>query len=111
MAHVMAASELVTATIKRPSRTTTTTAATATATPTEAQGAAPGGRPGGALAAARHEFGEHSGVNMSIEASATFTVMEPDTMGRLFAGELGLERGDLYIYSRHFNPMVLALGR
>ncbi|ONM62701.1 O-succinylhomoserine sulfhydrylase [Zea mays] len=35
--------------------------------------------PAAALAAARHEFGEHGGVNMSIEASATFTVMEPDT--------------------------------
>ncbi|KAM0914060.1 hypothetical protein ACQ4PT_011761 [Festuca glaucescens] len=70
-----------------------------------------GSDPAAALAAARHEFGEHGGVNMSIEASATFTVMEPDTMRRLFAGELGPERGDLYIYSRHFNPTVLALGR
>ena len=26
------------------------------------------------LAALRHEFGEHGGVNMSIEASTTFTV-------------------------------------
>jgi methionine-gamma-lyase len=67
--------------------------------------------PAAALAAARHEFGEHGGVNMSIEASITFTVMEPDTMRRLFAGELGPERDDLYIYSRHFNPTVLALGR
>jgi methionine-gamma-lyase len=67
--------------------------------------------PAAALAAARHEFGEHGGVNMSIEASATFTVMEPDTMRQLFAGELGPDRGDMYIYSRHFNPTVLALGR
>ena len=67
--------------------------------------------PAAALASARHEFGEHGGVNMSIEASATFTVMEPDTMRRLFAGELGPDRGDMYIYSRHFNPTVLALGR
>ncbi|KAM0882739.1 hypothetical protein ACQ4PT_032111 [Festuca glaucescens] len=67
--------------------------------------------PAAALAAARHEFGEHGGVNMNIEASITFTVMEPDTMRRLFAGELGPERDDLYIYSRHFNPTVLALGR
>lgn len=63
-----------------------------------------------ALAAARHEFGEHGGVNMSIEASATFTVMEPETMRRMFAGELGPDR-DFFIYSRHFNPTVLALGR
>ncbi|KAL9230785.1 hypothetical protein vseg_006091 [Gypsophila vaccaria] len=66
--------------------------------------------PAAALASVRHEFGEHGGVNMSIEASATFTVMEPETMGRLFSGELGPDR-DFYIYSRHFNPTVLNLGR
>ncbi|KAK4761513.1 hypothetical protein SAY87_029397 [Trapa incisa] len=66
--------------------------------------------PAAALAAARHEFGEHGGVNMSIEASATFTVMEPETMRRMFAGELGPDR-DFFIYSRHFNPTVLNLGR
>lgn len=68
------------------------------------------GDPVHALASARHEFGEHGGVNMSIEASATFTVMEPDTMRRMFAGELGPDR-DFFIYSRHFNPTVLNLGR
>ncbi|PKI64352.1 hypothetical protein CRG98_015212 [Punica granatum] len=47
---------------------------------------------------------------MSIEASATFTVMEPETMRRMFAGELGPDR-DFFIYSRHFNPTVLSLGR
>lgn len=47
---------------------------------------------------------------MSIEASATFTVMEPETMRRMFAGELGPDR-DFFIYSRHFNPTVLNLGR
>ncbi|KAK3030667.1 hypothetical protein RJ639_035871 [Escallonia herrerae] len=66
--------------------------------------------PVAALANARHEFGEHGGVNMSIEASATFTVMEPETMRRLFSGELGPDR-DFFIYSRHFNPTVLNLGR
>ncbi|XP_044470733.1 methionine gamma-lyase-like [Mangifera indica] len=66
--------------------------------------------PVAALASARHEFGEHGGVNMSIEASATFTVMEPETMRRMFSGELGPDR-DFYIYSRHFNPTVLNLGR
>ncbi|XP_044476690.1 methionine gamma-lyase-like [Mangifera indica] len=66
--------------------------------------------PVAALASARHEFGEHGGVNMSIEASATFTVMEPETMRRMFSGELGPER-DFFIYSRHFNPTVLNLGR
>lgn len=66
--------------------------------------------PAAALASARHEFGEHGGVNMSIEASATFTVMEPETMSRMFAGELGPDR-DFFIYSRHFNPTVLNLSR
>ncbi|XP_065858477.1 methionine gamma-lyase [Euphorbia lathyris] len=66
--------------------------------------------PVAALAVSRHEFGEHGGVNMSIEASATFTVMEPDTMRRMFTGELGADR-DFFIYSRHFNPTVLNLGR
>ncbi|KAA8526091.1 hypothetical protein F0562_007809 [Nyssa sinensis] len=66
--------------------------------------------PAAALASSRHEFGEHGGVNMSIEASATFTVMEPETMRRMFAGELGPDR-DFFIYSRHFNPTVLNLSR
>ncbi|KAH7689943.1 Methionine gamma-lyase protein [Dioscorea alata] len=39
---------------------------------------------------------------MSIEASATFTVMEPETMSRMFTGELHPDR-DFFIYSRHFN--------
>ncbi|KAJ6820339.1 putative methionine gamma-lyase [Iris pallida] len=68
------------------------------------------GDPAQALASARHEFGEHGGVNMSIEASATFTVMEADTMRRMFSGELGPDR-DFFIYSRHFNPTVLNLAR
>ncbi|KAI5073679.1 hypothetical protein GOP47_0011692 [Adiantum capillus-veneris] len=62
------------------------------------------------MASSRHEFGEHGGVNMSIEASATFTVMEAETLGKLFAGELGPDM-DFYIYSRHFNPTVLNLSR
>ena len=32
------------------------------------------------LANIRHEFGEHGGVNMSIEPSTTFTVMKSGTM-------------------------------
>ncbi|CAA0315082.1 Methionine gamma-lyase [Arabidopsis thaliana] len=66
--------------------------------------------PAAAIANIRHEFGEHGGVNMSIEASATFTVMEPDTMRRMFTGELGPDN-DFYVYSRHFNPTVLNLSR
>ena len=38
------------------------------------------------LAHLRHEFGEHGGVNMSIEASSTFTVIDPETMPDLFQG-------------------------
>ncbi|KAJ4952176.1 hypothetical protein NE237_029008 [Protea cynaroides] len=63
-----------------------------------------------ALATARHEFGEHGGINMSIEASATFTVMEPLTMHKMFTGELAPDQG-FFIYSRHFNPTVLNLSR
>ncbi|XP_042514111.1 methionine gamma-lyase-like isoform X2 [Macadamia integrifolia] len=66
--------------------------------------------PAMALAASRHEFGEHGGVNMSIEASATFIVMEPKTMDKMFAGESGPIE-DYYIYSRHFNPTVMNLSR
>lgn len=62
------------------------------------------------MANVRHEFGEHGGVNMSIEASTTFTVLEPETMTKLFQGALGPDR-DFYIYSRHFNPTVLNLSR
>ncbi|KAE8717515.1 Methionine gamma-lyase [Hibiscus syriacus] len=63
-----------------------------------------------ALASVRREFGEHGGVNMSIDPSATFTVMEPETMRCMFTGELGPDR-DFFIYSHHFNPTVLNLSR
>lgn len=63
------------------------------------------------MANARHEFGEHGGVNMSIEASTTFTVMTPDLMPEIFAGQLGPNEGGCYLYGRHFNPTVFVLGR
>ena len=63
------------------------------------------------LAALRHEFGEHGGVNMSIEASTTFTVMEAGTMPEIFQGQLGPDEGGCYLYGRHFNPTVYVLGR
>uniref|UniRef100_A0A7N0TCY5 Methionine gamma-lyase n=1 Tax=Kalanchoe fedtschenkoi TaxID=63787 RepID=A0A7N0TCY5_KALFE len=66
--------------------------------------------PAASIAESRHDFGEHGGVNMSIEASATFTVMDPETMGRVFAGELGPDL-DYFVYSRHFNPTVMNLSR
>ncbi len=63
------------------------------------------------LADLRHEFGEHGGVNMSIETSTTFTVMEPETMPDIFAGRQGPEAGGCYLYGRHFNPTVYVLGK
>ena len=63
------------------------------------------------LANTRHEFGEHGGVNMSIEASTTFTAMHPDILADLFTGEKGPDRGGCYLYGRHFNPTVYSLSR
>jgi methionine-gamma-lyase len=62
------------------------------------------------LAAARHEFGEHGGVNPSIEASTTFTVMHARTLPELFHGQAGPEQG-CYLYGRHLHPTVLTLGK
>ncbi len=64
-----------------------------------------------AFANLRHEFGEHGGVNMSVEASTTFTVIDPTTMPEIFQGHLGPEVGGCYLYGRHFNPTVYVLGR
>ena len=58
------------------------------------------------LATTRHEFGEHGGVNMSVEASTTFTVMHSDTMPEIFGGKKGPDQGGCYLYGRHFNPPV-----
>ena len=63
------------------------------------------------MANVRHEFGEHGGVNMSIEASTTFTVLDPHTMPEIFEGEKGPNRGGCYLYGRHFNPTVYNLAR
>jgi methionine-gamma-lyase len=62
------------------------------------------------LAHLRHEFGEHGGVNMSVETSSTFTVIAPETMPDLFQGRAGPDKG-CYLYGRHFNPTVYNLGR
>lgn len=59
----------------------------------------------------RHEFGEHGGVNMSIEASTTFTVLQAQTMPAIFQGQQGPDQGGCYLYGRHFNPTVYSLGR
>jgi methionine-gamma-lyase len=63
------------------------------------------------LANTRHEFGEHGGVNMSIEASTTFTVMHSNIMPDIFGGKKGPDRGGCYLYGRHFNPTVYNLGK
>ena len=62
------------------------------------------------LAHLRHEFGEHGGVNMSVETSSTFTVIDPETMPDMFQGRAGPDKG-CYLYGRHFNPTVYNLGR
>lgn len=64
-----------------------------------------------ALAAMRHEFGEHGGVNLSIETSTTFTVLHADTMPEIFHGKRGPDKGGCYLYGRHFNPTVYVLGK
>ncbi len=63
------------------------------------------------LANAHHEFGEHGGVNMSVEASTTFTVLHSRTMPEIFRGQKGPEQGGCYLYGRHFNPTVYNLGK
>jgi methionine-gamma-lyase len=64
-----------------------------------------------AFANLRHEFGEHGGVNMSVETSTTFTVIDPTTMPEIFQGQRGPDVGGCYLYGRHFNPTVYVLGR
>ena len=63
------------------------------------------------LADMRHEFGEHGGVNMSIETSTTFTVMQADTLPEMFCGHKGPDDDGCFLYGRHFNPTVYVLGR
>lgn len=63
------------------------------------------------MANARHEFGEHGGVNMSVEASTTFTVLHSRTMPEIFHGEKSPQHGGCYLYGRHFNPTVYNLGK
>lgn len=63
------------------------------------------------LARSKHTFGEHGGVNLSIEASTTFTVMAAATMPELFTGRRTADRDGCYLYARHFNPTVYNLGR
>jgi methionine-gamma-lyase len=63
------------------------------------------------LADMRHEFGEHGGVNMSVETSTTFTVKHAETLQAIFEGRRGPDAGGCYLYGRHFNPTVYVLGK
>ena len=63
------------------------------------------------LANTRHEFGEHGGVNMSVEASTTFTAMHPDILAEIFCGHMGPDKDGCYLYGRHFNPTVYSLSK
>lgn len=67
--------------------------------------------PVAALAELRHEFGEHGGVNMSVENSTTFSVLDSKTLPAIFRGQLGPEQGGCFLYGRHFNPTVYNLGK
>ena len=59
------------------------------------------------LAGIRREFGEHGGVNASVEASTTFTVLAAKTIPDIFEGKTE----GCFLYGRHFNPTVVALSR
>ncbi len=50
------------------------------------------------LANLRHEFGEHGGVNMSIEASTAFSVLRAGTLPAIFQGKAGPEDGGDLLY-------------
>lgn len=63
------------------------------------------------LANLQHEYGEHDGVNMSIEASTTFMVKDAETLPALFEDYQGPEREGKYLYGRHFNPTVFAFSK
>jgi methionine-gamma-lyase len=63
------------------------------------------------LASLHREFGEHGGVNVSIEPSTTFTVLDPATMPAIFQGQINHDQGGCYLYGRHFNPTVVSLGK
>ncbi len=69
--------------------------------------------PARALASARHDFGEHGGVNPSIEPSTTFTVVDPETMPEIFDGRRppSADGSGCWLYGRHANPTVSALSR
>ncbi|MBI96181.1 cystathionine beta-lyase [bacterium] len=58
--------------------------------------------------ACKRIFGEFGGVNPSIHPSTTFTTLKPETMQKMFNGEL--EEAGCYLYGRHFHPNSLQTG-
>jgi len=60
------------------------------------------------LEGAQKIFGENGGVNSSIHPSTTFTTMDPETMSKMFKGEVS--DAGCYLYGRHFHPNSLNLG-
>ncbi len=59
----------------------------------------------------RRDFGEYGGVNPSVEASVTFTVLDADTLPQIFQGKLSPDEGGCYLYGRSFSPSVRAFAR
>lgn len=59
------------------------------------------------LASLPRDLGRHGGLNPAVEASTTFAVQHAGTMPEIFAGRTE----GCYLYSRHFNPTVLELGK
>jgi len=57
------------------------------------------------------EFGEHGGVNHSVESSVAYTFIDPEDLERAFRGEKPIHQGENYLYSRYLNPTVQLLGR
>ncbi len=50
-------------------------------------------------------------MNLSIETSTTFTMLDAAALPAVFEGELGPDKGGCYLYGRHFNPTVNVLAK
>ena len=57
------------------------------------------------MANTRHEFGEHGGVNMSVEASTTFTVLKSRTMPEIFHGEKPKNTTNIKRFVGYYEPL------
>lgn len=67
--------------------------------------------PQNAFMKVKKETGPYGGVVPSISRASTFYVEDPQTLPRIFQGIRGPEKGGYYLYSRHFNPTLMALQR